>query len=541
MSLRGSVPEFPLEAVLRFLLTSGKTGVLQVTGARGQGSVGLDAGRLVSASSSEDVDQGDEALGALLALAAAEFDFRPGDLMGPESLSGDTEAILARACSERDRTLRIREIVPHDRLVFRLSDRAAVRTKIELTSDEWRTLLAVNGARDVAGVAAVLHVRSRAALMLLDGLVRAGTVDTEEPPAGQLPPVARSAASETPPAPAVASAPESSPAQPTESWFEPPTGSWSAPAARPPRVDAAEPWLAAAAEPRAADAAEPWSATADGSTTAGGTEPWPAPEVPLHPATDPGSWSAPGPLGPLAWSASPSPSEWSVPNAAGTPEATVPTADSAVDDRLAALGGMFASSPAPALPVPTIVRPAVVPPPFSAPAPPPAPAPSPTPSSAPVAPPAKQRGGLFGFGRKIEPAATAVTPTLTIATTRAGKLGSFANALIEEYNSGRYGKGRVEGKITKLLLRVDEQADPIDRPIPTVGDALSVSGLDAGLIPEAQAVPYLAFLVTQIHGDAERAFGRDKAKQGYQVARRQTLPDDPLLGSADLLGRLPRF
>ena len=525
MSLRGSVPEFPLEAVLRFLSANGKTGVLRVSGARGHGGVGLDAGRLVSAVVSEDADEGDEALGALLALPAADFEFRPGDLMGPESLAGDTEAILARASDERDRTSRIREVVPHDRLVFRLSDRAAVRTKIELSSDEWRTLLAVNGARDVAGVAAVLHLRPRAALVLLDALVRAGAVDTEEPPVGRLPPVAPEV-----PSAADVVAGDTVTAAPVD---EP----WSAPVAGSPPTSEAESWSEPASSPAAEATIVPASADAWS---------WSAPADAASATATPAAWSAP-PEEPSGWSAPAEPSGWNAPAVPRTPELTAPTAESSVADRLAALRATFAAPPAAVALPDEIVRTAVVPPPLGAPppaavlAPAPPPAPSPAPVAEPAVPAAKQRGGLFGFGRKAEVAAADTTPTLSIATTRAGKLGSFANALIDEYNSGRYGKGRVEGKMTKLLLRVDEQADPIDRAIPTDRDRLSVSGLDAGIIPEAQAVPYLAFLVTQIHGDAERAFGRDKAKQGYQAARRQTLANDPVLGSADLLGRLPRF
>ena len=115
------------------------------------------------------------------------------------------------------------------------------------------------------------------------------------------------------------------------------------------------------------------------------------------------------------------------------------------------------------------------------------------------------------------------------------------NALIAEYNSGRYGKGLIAGRIGYLLLRVDEQAAPVDRPLPLEGDALSVSALDPGLLPEAQAVPYLAFLITQIHADAERAFGKGKAKQGYREARKQVLGSDPVLGAADLAGLLPKL
>jgi len=502
MTLRGSVPEFPLDAVLRFLSQAGKTGTLVLTGERSAGTVGLDAGRVVDAASGED--GGDAALGALFAVPAADFEFRPGELPAAASLSGELEDVLARAREERERLVAIREVVPSDALLFRLSDRAAARTHIELTSDQWRTLLAVNGERDVAAIAEALQVKRRVALGLLAELVRAGAVDAAEPPSSLLPPLA------TPVVPPI-SVPDAPPVPAVESWSMPAADAWQAPTAP------------AAPEP----------------------ESWPTPEPVIDawsaPAPAPESWVSPAPEPPAeAWSAPPS--------------------DAGGDARLAALADLFppappaesweapapaASPPAeswdapvpgvpPAMPLPATPAPVVA----SAPAIEAAPAVA----GAPVAEPAKRKGGFLGLGaRKAAVVPAPAVPTTIAATTRAGKLAAFSNALIVEYNSGRYGKGRIAGKIGDLLLRVDEQAEPVDRPLPLEGDALSVSALDAGALPEAQAAPYLAFLIAQIHADAERAFGKDKAKQGYREARKQALGSDPILRAADLAGLLPKL
>ncbi|HEX9269225.1 MAG TPA: hypothetical protein VF998_05220, partial [Candidatus Limnocylindria bacterium] len=61
-------------------------------------------------------------------------------------------------------------------------------------------------------------------------------------------------------------------------------------------------------------------------------------------------------------------------------------------------------------------------------------------------------------------------------------------------------------------------------------------------VPEQQAVPYLAMLVSQVYEDAERAFGRDKARRGYRVAQQQVFGSDPsALSSPDLAARLPKM
>jgi hypothetical protein len=61
-------------------------------------------------------------------------------------------------------------------------------------------------------------------------------------------------------------------------------------------------------------------------------------------------------------------------------------------------------------------------------------------------------------------------------------------------------------------------------------------------VPEPQAVPYLALLVTQVYEDAERAFGRDKAKRGYRAAQQRVFgADASALAAPDVAGRLPKL
>jgi len=121
---------------------------------------------------------------------------------------------------------------------------------------------------------------------------------------------------------------------------------------------------------------------------------------------------------------------------------------------------------------------------------------------------------------------------------RGGLLASLSNALLLEY--GSYGKGKIETRMANLLMRVDEQADPIDRPLPIVDDLIDATALEREGLPEEQSVPYLAALVRQIYEDAERAFGKDKAKKGYKAAQQQVFGTDNALQSPDLAGKLPK-
>jgi hypothetical protein len=157
---------------------------------------------------------------------------------------------------------------------------------------------------------------------------------------------------------------------------------------------------------------------------------------------------------------------------------------------------------------------------------------------------AKKAGGLFGglFGRKAAQADAGPSAANGGAASRAGKLAAFSNALLAEYTSGSYGKGKVDDRMPSLLMRVDEQADPIDRPLPVVDDRLDVQALERVNMAEGQAVPYLATLVATIFGDAEKAFGKDKAKRGYKAAQQQIFGGDTsALSGPDLAGKLPKI
>ncbi|HEV1998949.1 MAG TPA: hypothetical protein VGQ97_00480, partial [Xanthobacteraceae bacterium] len=158
--------------------------------------------------------------------------------------------------------------------------------------------------------------------------------------------------------------------------------------------------------------------------------------------------------------------------------------------------------------------------------------------------PEEKKKGLFGFLKREEPAhdaATSGTAATAAAAGRAGQLASLANALLAEYNSGQYGKGRLDDRMANLLMRVDEQADPIDRPLPIVDDRIDAQALDRENMPEQQALPYLAILVSQIYEDAAHTFGKDKAKRGYRAAQQQVFGSDAsALSEPDVAGRLPK-
>jgi len=540
MTLRGEIEAFPLDTVVQMLHSTNKTGQLEVRGADSQGgTLGFDGGRLVAAVAGEDV--GEPALGAVFAVESGSFEFIPwGDAPGA-NLSGDLKQLLGKAVEERDRLVAIRKIVPDDRSRFRLSERAAEKGNITLSSDQWRTLLAVNGERDVPGVAEHLKAGKTATRASLATLVDAGFIDVFEPAA------AAPSAPPAPPPPAQAPASEQwSPPAPVQEWVAP------TPEAQP---DLA--WAPPTPEPQAEPERPSWE------------QHTPPPQTWEQQRSIGPAWEPPAPTpAPSSWDQAAAMPQWGAPEAdlredlaaaldarMGDALPAEPTVEPEVtpepspidmplvsDERLSALSGVFGPAPvAPEMPPPD-------------PAPAPAPAHDhisewsrPAPQAEGEAATEEKKKGLFGFLKRDEPShdesgvAHAAMTEAAPAAGRAGQLASLANALLGEYNSGQYGKGRLDDRMANLLMRVDEQADPIDRPLPIVDDRIDSQALDRENVPESQVIPYLAILVSQIYEDAEHTFGKDKAKRGYKAAQQQVFGSDAsALSAPDVAGRLPR-
>ena len=507
MTLRGEIESFPLETVVQLIHSTSKTGQLEVRGGDdASGTLGFDGGRLVAALAGDDV--GEPALGAVFAIAGGVFEFIPWTDAPAANLSGDLDQLLDKAVEERDRIVAIRAVIPDDRSRFRLSERAAEKGNITLSPDQWRTLLAVNGDRDVNSVAEHLKSSKLATRTSLAALVDAGFIDVLEP-----------AEEQTPPPQAATHAPAPGP-PPSEPAWTPPAAEWRAPEPTPPARSASWDEPAASAAPQAwAPPAQSWEQPKQDWERPAESRDRPAEswERPAEPETS---------AAPVEPEVAPAPSAIDVPPAP--------------DERLAALSGLF--GPAPVAPEAAPAPPPDIAPPadrrdaideWSRPAP-----------TMPEAAPEEQKKGRFGFLRREAPARDgdgAGSASTAPVAGRAGQLASLANALLGEYNSGQYGKNRLDDRMANLLMRVDEQADPIDRPLPIVDDRIDSQALDREEVPEQQAVPYLAILVTQIFEDAERAFGKDKAKRGYKAAQQQVFGTDPsALSAPDVAGRLPK-
>jgi hypothetical protein len=554
VTLRGSTSEFPLESVIGLLAGTSKTGELQVRGDAKVGALGFASGRLVAAVM--DGEGGENALGAIFAISQADFEFTPWENAPEANLEGgDLVSLLKRAAEARDRISTIRESIPDDRMRFRLSEKAADQGAVTFTPDRWRALLAVNGERNVAAIAEQLRLGKMQTLSLLSGLVKDGVIEALPAPetraAEQPAPVAT-------PEPARAPEPEPAP-PPADVWSPPevPEETWQAPepaAEQPAQPESAQPppevredlqseiaermgGFGPVPEPPAAPAVEVPPAVDNRLSSLSGLfapgpaanapqqqTPAPAPKEPL-PAEPKDWWRAPGGGRPAeSWNAPP-PASTEAPANAWAPSAK-PKEPPANADPWSAPTSAPKEDAAAAKAMPSRADEW-----------------APPQAAAPDASAEKKKSGGFlsRFRRDETPTPIARIEPANAAASKTGKLASLSNALLVEYNSGGYGKGKIETRLANLLMRVDEQADPIDRPLPVVDDLIDAAALEREGFDEQQAVPYLATLVRQIYEDAERAFGKDRAKKGYKAAQQQVFgADTNALQSPELAGKLPK-
>jgi hypothetical protein len=588
VTLRGSTSDFPLESVIGLLAGTSKTGELQVRGDSKVGALGFASGRLVAAVM--EGEGGENALGAIFAISQAEFEFTPWESAPEANLEGgDLVSLLKRAAEARDRITNIRTSIPDDRMRFRLSEKAADQGAVTFTPDRWRALLAVNGERDVAAIAEQLRLGKMQTLILLSGLVKDGVIESL-PPADHTSADARAAYS----APAPIAPPEPEPAPPAHDWSPPPpreeAQAWQE--SEPAKEERAQPaqdwstsapdWTAKEPEDASRESAAPppeirEDLRAEIAQRLGGFDPAPEPPAPgveVPPAVDDRLSSlsglfAPGPAAnspsqspsaPQAQEAKPKENDWWRAPGGGAPAQSAPASGAPAESWMTATP---ASKEAPANAWAPTAKPKEPPPtanPWAAPAPQRessardtasartdewAPPPQQPAASDAMAEKDKKKsgGGFLSRFRKEEtpPTSIAHIEPASAGASKIGKLASLSNALLMEYNSGGYGKGKIETRLANLLMRVDEQADPIDRPLPVVDDLIDAAALEREGFDEQQAVPYLATLVRQIYEDAERAFGKDKAKKGYKAAQQQVFGGDATaLQSPELAGKLPK-
>lgn len=176
-ALEGSLSVLSLSGLIQLLASEGRTGRLDLLDddAVGRGGLWLEAGCLVHA---ERAGQGDgaDALFSLLDAPGGQFRFAAGASAPRRTLDGTVDELLLEAACRRDHAGRGEAGVPHS-AVPRLAPVPSSGTTPRFNTLQWRVLAAVDGRRDVAGVADALQLPVPTVGALLRELLAAGVLE----------------------------------------------------------------------------------------------------------------------------------------------------------------------------------------------------------------------------------------------------------------------------------------------------------------------------------------------------------------------------
>lgn len=186
--LQGSLDTVSFDEVLGFLASSSKTGVLQVSGDRGTGSVWVTDGQMVAAETTHATSDSliDEVVFELLRFNSGTFAFDFDEINTNPGPPVAIDNVLAQANKLLVEWRRIEEIIPS--LDHRIIPAPRLPAdQVTITEDEWSTLLAIGVGSTADDVAGTLQLGQLEGLRRLKGLVERKLVMVTEPNGGHVP------------------------------------------------------------------------------------------------------------------------------------------------------------------------------------------------------------------------------------------------------------------------------------------------------------------------------------------------------------------
>ena len=189
MALQGTLDTFALADVLRLLATTAKTGRLRVDGDRGEGSVWLRDGTVMSASAQRALDDApsEEVVFELLRFEEGSFSFEIDELSPNGEQPEDVEVLLRDANALLNEWKELKQVVPS--LDHRVTLVGALRGgDVTISAEHWPTLVAIGEGRSVRALATTLHLGELGVTRAVRDLVDLGVMAVDEPVQDAVPP-----------------------------------------------------------------------------------------------------------------------------------------------------------------------------------------------------------------------------------------------------------------------------------------------------------------------------------------------------------------
>lgn len=190
--LTGTLDDFTLPEMFRFLASCRKTGCIEVRRAAGEGRVFLREGDVYYGESSvtrgaDDASHTSESLTRqieasffdLLRWEGGEFTFSPGLEVDLEpALSLDIETLINETAQKLEELGVIAGKIPSERAIPAMAPNPpADSSQINITPDEWRVLVLVSGSRTVEHIAEAVGLDAFSVMRTLYGLASTGLIE----------------------------------------------------------------------------------------------------------------------------------------------------------------------------------------------------------------------------------------------------------------------------------------------------------------------------------------------------------------------------
>lgn len=175
----GNVSHFKLIDILRLLTSEGKTGVLSLQSGTEKGEVCFDRGILTHAICKNGV--GEEAVFSLLTWMDGNFSFSPNVTTDERSIETDTPSLLEEGMKRLKEWDQIKEIIPSQELVFRLSAQRAP-DEVTLKHDEWSVLSEIDGSKTAGEISDASGMGEYDTARIIYRLFAAGLVEVATEP-----------------------------------------------------------------------------------------------------------------------------------------------------------------------------------------------------------------------------------------------------------------------------------------------------------------------------------------------------------------------
>ena len=175
----GSLSQFKIIDIVKLLTSEGKTGVLNLQRGKEKGEIYVIKGTLAHAICKDGV--GEEAVFVMLTWSNGTFNFTPNVTSEEKTIEKNTLALLEEKIKQLEEWQQIKEIIPSQDIVFRLSSKRAP-DEVKLKHDSWSVLSQIDSKKTVADISNELKMGEYDTARNLYSLFSSGLIEVATAP-----------------------------------------------------------------------------------------------------------------------------------------------------------------------------------------------------------------------------------------------------------------------------------------------------------------------------------------------------------------------